>query len=215
METSSKKYSWAAEIFFAKWCKIGWRIVSSLLHFFSFPSYLCTDTPLYLEQWVYDRKGSSKKCQEQGKMTANKGSERNQIHKKNLLLSTNPSICYCWNRFLVSLYSLSSKPGRFKENEKLEISSIMWVKELSRKFLSSQIQVLFLVLVLDQYIPERLSINAFLWKMSLTTEMSKGISYHWSRNVLLVWHSVLSRLVENSCLFIYLFPLALFNVFNK
>lgn len=41
----------------------------------------------------------AKKCQEKGKMRANKGSERNQIHKKNLLVSASPSFCYCWNSF--------------------------------------------------------------------------------------------------------------------
>lgn len=44
--------------------------------------------------------------------------------------------------FLASLYSFSFRPGRFKEKEKLEISSMMGVKELSKKVLSSQIQVL-------------------------------------------------------------------------
>lgn len=34
-----------------------------------------------------------------GKVRANKGSEKNQIHKKNLLVSANPSFCYCWNGF--------------------------------------------------------------------------------------------------------------------
>lgn len=150
-------------------------------------------------------------------MKANKGSERNQIHKKKL-----PTLCQSLNLlllewlFLASLYSFSSKPGRFKEKEKLEISSMMWVKELTRKILSSQIQVLkccsWLCFWTSAFLKDFLSMlfyGRWAWQQKCL-----GISYHWSRNVLLVWHRILPK-TDGEHLFIYLFPLDLFNIFSR
>lgn len=105
--------------------------------------------------------GENTKC----KMGANKGSERNQIHRKNPTAVCQSLLSLLLEElFLVSLYSFSSKPGRLKEKEKLEMSSNGMsegaVKEVPLKPEASA-EMLFSALVLDSCLPDNFCQSSF------------------------------------------------------